>query len=77
MLIFIETSLEYFNSKYMNSGGVTAANFLIITIRYKNTGSCWLCTATQVAKTAQGKPPQTLLRDKITISKTIYGKQNM
>jgi len=61
----------------INTGGVTAANFLIITIRYKNTGSCWLCTATQVAKTAQGKSPKTLLRDKITILKTIYGKEYM
>lgn len=61
-----------------NTGGVTAANFLISTIRYKKTGSCWLCTAEQSTKqTAQGKSPQTLLRDKITISKTIYGKQYM
>ncbi len=61
-----------------NNGGVTAANFLISTIRYKNSGSCWLSTAKQLAKqTAQGKSPQTLLRDKITISKTMYGKQNM
>ena len=61
----------------IKSGGVTAA-FIISTIRYKKTGSCWLCTAKQLAtQTAQGKSSQTMLRDKITISKTIYGKQNM
>lgn len=62
----------------INSGGLTAANFLISTIRYKKTGSCWLCTAKQLAtQTAQGKSSQTMLRDKITILKTIYGKQYM
>ena len=61
----------------INTGGVTAA-FIINTIRYKKTGSCWLCTAKQLAaQTAQGKSSQTMLRDKITILKTIYGKQYM
>ena len=61
----------------INTGGVTAA-FIINTIRYKKTGLCWLCTAKQLAtQTAQGKSSQTMLRDKITMLKTIYGKQYM
>ncbi len=62
----------------INSCGQRAANFLISTIRYKKTGSCWLCTAKQLAtQAAQGKSSQIMLRDKITILKTIYGKQYM
>jgi len=61
----------------ISSGGLRAA-FIISTIWYKNTGSCWLCNARQLAtQTAQGKSSQTMLGDKITILKTIYGKQNM
>ena len=48
-----------------NNGGVTAANFLISTIRYKNTGSCWLCTAKHSARQTPQGNIQTLPRVKI------------